>query len=149
MGRALAPIRDKVVIATKFGFDVDPVTGARGPGTTSRPDHIRAAAEASLKRAGDRPHQPAVSAPRVDPEVPIEEVAGAVKQLIAEGKVRHFGLSEAGVRAHPPRPCGAEGDGSAKRVFAVLARAGGGVAAAPPTSWTSGSSRSVRWGPGS
>ena len=103
VGRALAPIRDKVVIATKFGFNIDPVTGARGPGTNSRPDHIRAAAEASLKRLGtdriDLLYQH-----RVDPEVPIEEVAGAVKQLIAEGKVRHFGLSEAGVqtirRAH-------------------------------------------------
>ena len=103
VGRALAPIRDKVVIATKFGFDIDPVTDARGPGTNSRPAHIRATAEASLKRLGtdriDLLYQH-----RVDPDVPIEEVAGTVKQLIAEGKVRHFGLSEAGAqtirRAH-------------------------------------------------
>ena len=103
VGTALAPIRDKVVIATKFGFDIDPVTDARGPGTNSRPAHIRATAEASLKRLGtdriDLLYQH-----RVDPDVPIEEVAGTVKQLIAEGKVRHFGLSEAGAqtirRAH-------------------------------------------------
>ncbi|WP_374393917.1 aldo/keto reductase [Tabrizicola sp.] len=103
VGQALAPIRDKVVIATKFGFNIDPETGVRGPGTNSRPDHIRAAAEASLKRLGtDRVDL--LYQHRVDPDVPIEEVAGAVKQLIAEGKVRHFGLSEAGVqtihRAH-------------------------------------------------
>jgi aryl-alcohol dehydrogenase-like predicted oxidoreductase len=84
------------VIATKFGFDIDPVTGKRGPGTNSRPDHIKAAAEACLKRLRtdyiDLFYQH-----RVDPNVPIEEVAGAVKDLIAEGKVRHFGLSEAGI----------------------------------------------------
>lgn len=97
LGEALAPIRDKVVIATKFGFNIDPVTGARGPGTNSRPEHIRASAEGSLKRLRtdriDLLYQH-----RVDPDVPIEEVAGAVKDLIAEGKVKHFGLSEAGVR---------------------------------------------------
>jgi aryl-alcohol dehydrogenase-like predicted oxidoreductase len=103
VGEALAPIRDKVVIATKFGFNIDPVTGARGEGTNSRPEHIRAAAEGCLKRLRtdriDLLYQH-----RVDPEVPIEEVAGAVRDLIAEGKVGHFGLSEAGVqtirRAH-------------------------------------------------
>jgi aryl-alcohol dehydrogenase-like predicted oxidoreductase len=103
LGEALAPIRDKVVIATKFGFNIDPVTGARGPGTSSRPAHIRASAEGSLKRLRtdriDLLYQH-----RVDPDVPIEEVAGAVRDLIAEGKVRRFGLSEAGVqtirRAH-------------------------------------------------
>ncbi len=103
VGEALAPIRDKVVIATKFGFDIDPATGERRIGTNSRPDHIRAVAEASLKRLKtdriDLFYQH-----RVDPGVPIEEVAGAVRDLIAEGKVGHFGLSEAGVgtirRAH-------------------------------------------------
>lgn len=103
VGEALTPIREQVVIATKFGFNIDPVTGARGPGTNSRPAHIRAAAEGSLKRLRtdriDLFYQH-----RVDPDVPIEEVAGAVSDLIAEGKVRHFGLSEAGVqtirRAH-------------------------------------------------
>lgn len=103
LGEALAPIRDKVVIATKFGFNIDPATGARGPGTNSRPEHIRASAEGSLQRLRtdriDLLYQH-----RVDPDVPIEEVAGAVRDLIAEGKVRYFGMSEAGVqtirRAH-------------------------------------------------
>lgn len=103
LGEALQPIREQVVIATKFGFDIDLITGARSGGTNSRPEHIRAAAEASLKRLRtdciDLLYQH-----RVDPQVPIEDVAGTVKELIAEGKVKHFGLSEAGVetirRAH-------------------------------------------------
>lgn len=103
LGEALAPIRDKVVIATKFGFNIDPDTGARGPGTNSQPAHIRRVAEDALKRLKtdriDLFYQH-----RVDPAVPIEDVAGTVKDLIAEGKVLHFGLSEAGVptirRAH-------------------------------------------------
>ena len=103
LGEALQPIREQVVIATKFGFDIDLITGARGGGTNSRPEHIRAVAEASLQRLRtdciDLFYQH-----RVDPQVPIEEVAGTVKDLIAEGKVKHFGLSEAGVetirRAH-------------------------------------------------
>jgi aryl-alcohol dehydrogenase-like predicted oxidoreductase len=107
VGEALQPIRDKVVIATKFGFDIDPETGKRGPGTNSRPEQIKAAAEACLKRLRtdyiDLFYQH-----RVDPDVPIEEVAGAVKELIAEGKVKHFGLSEAGVdtirKAHAVQP---------------------------------------------
>lgn len=107
VGEALQPIRDKVVIATKFGFDIDIETGKRGPGTNSRPEHIRAVAESSLKRLRtdfiDLFYQH-----RVDPDVPIEEVAGAVKELIAEGKIKHFGLSEAGIqtirRAHAIQP---------------------------------------------
>ncbi|HEX4269756.1 MAG TPA: aldo/keto reductase [Rhizomicrobium sp.] len=107
VGEALQPIRDKVVIATKFGFDIDLETGQRRAGTNSRPDHIKAVAEASLKHLRtdrlDLFYQH-----RVDPDVPIEDVAGAVKDLIAEGKVRHFGLSEAGVqtirRAHAVFP---------------------------------------------
>jgi aryl-alcohol dehydrogenase-like predicted oxidoreductase len=103
LGAALAPIRDKVVIATKFGFDIDLETGERRGGTNSRPEHIKAVVEASLKRLRtdriDLLYQH-----RVDPAVPIEDVAGAVQQLIAEGKVGHFGLSEAGIqtirRAH-------------------------------------------------
>jgi aryl-alcohol dehydrogenase-like predicted oxidoreductase len=103
VGEALAPIRDKVVIATKFGFDIDLETGARSGGTNSRPEHIKAVAEACLKRLRtdriDLFYQH-----RVDPKVPIEEVAGAVKSLIAEGKVKYLGLSEAGIqtirRAH-------------------------------------------------
>src|SRR5208337_2348091 len=95
VGEGLAPLRDKVVIATKFGFDIDPATRERR-GFDSRPEHIRKAVEGSLKRLGtdriDLLYQH-----RVDPNVPIEHVAGAVKDLIAEGKVKHFGLSEAGV----------------------------------------------------
>jgi aryl-alcohol dehydrogenase-like predicted oxidoreductase len=97
VGEALQPIRKKVVIATKFGFDIDLETGKRGPGTNSRPEHIKAVADASLRRLRtdsiDLFYQH-----RVDPDVPIEDVAGAVKELIAEGKVKHFGLSEAGVQ---------------------------------------------------
>ncbi|MCK8664053.1 aldo/keto reductase [Pseudomonas azerbaijanoccidens] len=107
LGEALQPIRDHVVVATKFGFDIDLITGERGGGTNSRPEHIRAVAEASLKRLRtdriDLFYQH-----RVDPDVPIEDVAGTVKDLIAEGKVKHFGLSEAGVqtirRAHAVQP---------------------------------------------
>jgi aryl-alcohol dehydrogenase-like predicted oxidoreductase len=110
VGEALAPVRDGVVIATKFGFDVDPVTGARRSGLNSRPEHIKAVAEASLKRLRtdriDLFYQH-----RVDPDVSIEDVAGAVKGLIREGKVKHFGLSEAGVetirRAHAVQPVAA------------------------------------------
>jgi len=107
VGEALAPVRDKVVIATKFGFDIDPNTGQRRGGVNSRPEHIKMVAEASLKRLGvdviDLFYQH-----RVDPTVPIEEVAGAVKDLIKEGKVKHFGLSEPGAktirRAHAVQP---------------------------------------------
>ncbi len=107
VGEALAPFRDKVVIATKFGFKPDPNGGPRWSGLDSRPEHIKQVAEASLKRLRtdliDLFYQH-----RVDPDVPIEDVAGAVKDLIQEGKVRHFGLSEAGVkiirRAHKVHP---------------------------------------------
>jgi aryl-alcohol dehydrogenase-like predicted oxidoreductase len=109
VGEALAPLRDQVVIATKFGFKLDPDTGKQA-GLDSRPDHIKAVAEASLKRlktdAIDLFYQH-----RVDPDVPIEDVAGAVKELIQQGKVKHFGLSEAGVqtirRAHKVQPVAA------------------------------------------
>jgi aryl-alcohol dehydrogenase-like predicted oxidoreductase len=107
VGEALQPIRDKVVIATKFGFDIDLETGKRGPGTNSRPEHIKAVADASLKRLRTD-HIDLFYQHRVDPDVPIEDVAGALKELITEGKVRHFGLSEAGVqsirRAHAVQP---------------------------------------------
>jgi aryl-alcohol dehydrogenase-like predicted oxidoreductase len=112
VGEALSPLRDQVVIATKFGFDtsVDPRNIQGGPVLNSRPEHIREVAEASLKRLRtdviDLFYQH-----RVDPDVPIEEVAGAVKDLIQEGKVKHFGLSEAGVqtirRAHAVQPVAA------------------------------------------
>src|ERR1017187_4403951 len=106
VGEALAPFRDQVVIATKFGFKFDADTGKQA-GVDSRPDHIKQVAEASLRRLKtdviDLFYQH-----RVDPNVPIEDVAGTVKELIREGKVKHFGLSEAGVqtirRAHAVQP---------------------------------------------
>jgi len=107
VGEALQPIRNKVVIATKFGFDIDLATGARTGGTNSRPKHIKQVADAGLKRLRTD-HIDLFYQHRVDPDVPIEDVAGAVKELIAEGKVKHFGLSEAGVqtirRAHAVQP---------------------------------------------
>jgi len=107
VGEALAPIRDEVVIATKFGFDIDLKTGARTSGANSRPEHVKAVAEAALKRLRTD-HIDLFYQHRVDPAVPIEDVAGAVRELIAAGKVKHFGLSEAGVqtirRAHAVQP---------------------------------------------
>jgi aryl-alcohol dehydrogenase-like predicted oxidoreductase len=107
IGEALAPFRDQVVIATKFGFNIGLKTGERRSGVNSQPEHIKAVAEASLRRlkvdAIDLFYQH-----RVDRNVPIEEVAGTVKELIAAGKVKHFGLSEPGVqtirRAHAVQP---------------------------------------------
>jgi aryl-alcohol dehydrogenase-like predicted oxidoreductase len=106
VGEALAPVRERVAIATKFGFDIDPKTGKQ-QGLNSRPERIKQVAEASLKRLKtdrvDLFYQH-----RVDPNVPIEDAAGAVKDLIREGKVKHFGLSEPGVqtirRAHAVQP---------------------------------------------
>jgi aryl-alcohol dehydrogenase-like predicted oxidoreductase len=107
VGEALQPIRDKVVIATKFGFDIDLETGARRGGTNSKPEHIKRVADACLKRLRTD-HIDLFYQHRVDPAVPIEDVAGAVKELIAEGKVKHFGLSEAGIktirRSHAVQP---------------------------------------------
>src|SRR6185295_7524119 len=102
--------RGEVVIATKFGWNIDPITGARLGGLNSRPDHIRVATEGMLKRLKtdriDLLYQH-----RVDPNVPMEDVAGTVKELIAQGKVKHFGLSEAGAdsirRAHAVQPVAA------------------------------------------
>jgi aryl-alcohol dehydrogenase-like predicted oxidoreductase len=110
VGAALAPVRDEVVIATKFGFDIDPASGINLMALNSRPDHIRAVCDASLKRLGveviDLFYQH-----RVDPAVPIEDVAGAVKDLIAAGKVKHFGMSEPSAatlrRAHAVQPVAA------------------------------------------
>jgi aryl-alcohol dehydrogenase-like predicted oxidoreductase len=109
VGEALRPVRDRVVIATKFGFDIDPDT-RENRGVTSRPERIRRAVEGSLRRLGvetiDLLYQH-----RVDPTVPIEDVAGTVGELIGEGKVRHFGMSEPGVRtlrrAHSVQPVAA------------------------------------------
>lgn len=107
VGKALADLRDRVTIATKFGWNIDQTTGERRPGLNSRPEQIRRVAESSLKRLNtdriDLFYQH-----RVDPSVPIEDVAGTVNDLIAEGKVRHFGLSEAAAatirRAHAVQP---------------------------------------------
>ena len=107
LGEAIQPFRDRVVITSKFGWNIDLQTGARGPGLNSRPDHIKAAVEGSLRRLRtdriDLLYQH-----RVDPDVPIEDVAGAVQNLMQQGKVRHWGLSEMGLntlrRAHAALP---------------------------------------------
>lgn len=107
LGEAVVPFRDKVVIATKFGWNIDTVTGERHPGLNSRPEHIKIAVEAMLKRLRtdriDLLYQH-----RVDPQVPIEDVAGAIKDLMAQGKVLHWGLCEMGLktlrRAHKENP---------------------------------------------
>lgn len=110
VGEALAPVRDQVVIATKFGWNIDAQTGKQSPGLNSRPEHIKIAVEGMLKRLRTD-YIDLLYQHRVDPDVPIEEVAGAVKQLIDAGKVRHFGMSEAGVRnirrAHAVQPVAA------------------------------------------
>ena len=110
VGEALAPVRDRVKIATKFGWDIDADTGVHHGGVNSKPDHIRRAVEGSLKRLGTD-HIDLLYQHRVDPEVPMEDVAGTVKRLIEEGKVRYFGLSEAGTgsirRAHAVQPVAA------------------------------------------
>jgi aryl-alcohol dehydrogenase-like predicted oxidoreductase len=107
LGEAVAPFRDQVVIATKFGFDIDLETGARTGGLNSRPDHIKAVVEAQLKRLRTD-HIDLLYQHRVDPAVPMEDVAGAVKALIEAGKVGHFGLSEPSLeslrRAHAVQP---------------------------------------------
>jgi aryl-alcohol dehydrogenase-like predicted oxidoreductase len=108
LGEALSPLRDRVVIATKFGFDINPGFDVKGqPGLNSKPAHIRQVVEASLKRL-KTDHIDLLYQHRVDPNVPIEDVAGTVKDLIREGKAKYFGLSEAGVgtirRAHAVQP---------------------------------------------
>lgn len=110
VGEALAPVRGEVTIATKFGWNIDPETGERRPGLNSNPAHVKRAVDGMLRRLRiesiDLLYQH-----RVDPEVPIEDVAGAVRELIAEGKVKHFGLSEPGAqtirRAHAVQPVAA------------------------------------------
>ena len=122
VGEALAPFREQVVIATKFGFDLsgsDKRPGAAG--LNSRPEHIKQAVEGSLKRLKvetiDLLYQH-----RVDPNVPIEDVAGAVKELIQQGKVKHFGLVGSRRANHPPRARRSAGHGAPERILAVVAR---------------------------
>ena len=121
VGEALRPIRGQVVIATKFGFDIDPET-RENRGVSSRPERIRQAVEGSIKRLGvetiDLLYQH-----RVDPDVPIEDVAGTVKELVAQGKVRHFGMSEPGVQTLRRAHASPARHRSSKRIFAVVARA--------------------------
>ena len=123
VGEALAPFRGNVVIATKFGWEANPDDGGKWSALNSRPEHIKQVAEESLKRlkvdAIDLFYQH-----RVDLNVPIEDVAGAVKDLIQQGKVKHFGLSEASAQDDSPRACGSAGRRAAERILAVLARAG-------------------------
>jgi aryl-alcohol dehydrogenase-like predicted oxidoreductase len=107
VGEALAPVRNQVIIATKFGWNIDPETGERRPGLNSRPEHIKLATEGMLRRLKTG-HIDLLYQHRVDPDVPIEDVAGTMKELIAQGKVIYYGLSEAGAktirRAHAVHP---------------------------------------------
>ncbi len=111
VGEALAGVRDEVVIATKFGWNIDPHTGERRPGLNSHPDHIKLATYGMLRRLKTE-RIDLLYQHRVDPEVPIEDVAGTVKDLIQQGNVRHFGLSEASAqtirRAHAVQPVAAD-----------------------------------------
>jgi aryl-alcohol dehydrogenase-like predicted oxidoreductase len=120
LGEALAPIRNQVVIASKFGWDIDPDTGRRMGGLNSRPEHIRKAVDGMLKRL-QTDRIDLLYQHRVDPSVPIEDVAGAVKDLIAQGKVLHFGLSEPGPqtlrRAHAVQPVSA-----VQNEYSIMAR---------------------------
>ena len=110
LGEAIQPFRDRVVITSKFGWNIDLETGQRGPGLNSRPEHIRQAVEGSLRRLRTD-HIDLLYQHRVDPDVPIEDVAGAVQDLMRQGKVRHWGLSEMGIgtlrRAHAALPLAA------------------------------------------
>jgi aryl-alcohol dehydrogenase-like predicted oxidoreductase len=110
VGEALAPVRDRITIATKFGWDIDPDTGVHHGEVNSKPDHIRRAVEGSLKRLGTD-YIDLLYQHRVDPEVPMEDVAGTVRRLIENGKVRYFGMSEAGAQsirsAHAVQPVAA------------------------------------------
>jgi aryl-alcohol dehydrogenase-like predicted oxidoreductase len=151
VGEALAPCRGQVVIATKFGFNLDPNYDSRGvkgsPALDSRPEHIKQVAEASLKRlrveAIDLFYQH-----RVDPNVPIEDVAGAVKDLIQAGKVKHFGLSEAATetirRAHAVQPVTA-----VQSEYSLWTRGPDRTCCQPSRNWASASFPTVLWEGGS
>lgn len=117
---AIAPFCDKVVITSKFGWDIDLETGERRPGLISRPDHIKLAIEGMLTRLRtDLLYQH-----HVDPEVPIEDVAGAVKDLMDQGKILHWGASEMGLKTLAPCACHASRDSGPERIFDAVARAG-------------------------
>ena len=122
LGESIASFRDQVVITSKFGWNIDLETGERRPGLNSRPEHVKLAVEGMLKRLRtdriDLLYQH-----RVDPEVPIEDVAGAVKDLMAEGKVLNWGMSEMGLKDIAPGPCRAARDRGPERVFDAVARA--------------------------
>ena len=146
LGEGVAPFRDKVVITSKFGWNIDLETGERRPGLNSRPDHIKLAVEGMLKRLRtdriDLLYQH-----RVDPQVPIEDVAGAVKDLMAQGKVLHWGLSEMGLntlrRAHAALPVTA-----VQNEYSMLWRGPEEGSSRSARSWASASSRGARsaWG---
>jgi aryl-alcohol dehydrogenase-like predicted oxidoreductase len=146
VGEALAPFKGKIVIATKFGFDIDLETGKRSGGLNSRPEHINAVAEASLKRLRTDSID-LFFQHRVDPDVPIEDVASSVRELIAAGKVKHFGLSEPGAetirRAHAVQPVTA-----VQSEYSLFYRGPEAKHCRQSRSWASASFRSVRWGPG-
>ena len=133
VGAALAPVREQVIIATKFGFDIDPATRERR-GLNSRPEHIRQAVEASLQRLQIRPID-LLYQHRVDPNVPIEEVAGAVKDLIAEGKVEIFWFVRSGRPNPAARPRRPSGRCRAERIFPVGAGFRSGGAASLRRAW--------------
>ncbi len=143
VGEALEPVRDQVVIATKFGFGLDPDSREPFGGLDSRPDHIRSVVEASLRRLRTD-HIDLLYQHRVDPDVPIEDVAGTVKDLIASGKVRHFGLSRRRRRRSAGRM-----PSSRSRLSRASTRCGGGApkrsSSRPLTSSASASSPTARW----
>jgi aryl-alcohol dehydrogenase-like predicted oxidoreductase len=130
LGEALAPFRDQVVIATKFGFAPDPNVGPGWTALNSQPEHIKEVAEASLKRLKtdviDLFYQH-----RVDPNVPIEDVAGAVKDLIEQGRVKYFGLSEPGGADNPSRTPSPAGHGSSERILTMVEKPRRGALASP------------------
>ena len=123
VGEALEPVRDQVIIATKFGFDIDPKTGKRGPGTNSKPEHIKAAADACLKRLRTD-HIDLFYQHRVDENTPIEDVAGAVKDLIAAGQGEALRTLRSWRGHHPQGTRCPASDRATKRVFPFLAGTG-------------------------
>ena len=147
LGEGVTPFRDKVVITSKFGWNIDLETGERRPGLNSRPAHIKLAVQGMLKHLRTD-HIDLLYQHRVDPKVPIEDVAGAVKDLMAEGKVLHWGLSEIGPntlrRAHGALPLSA-----VQNEYSMLWRGPEAVIIPRARSWISASCRGARWECGS